>query len=63
MSKSDDMQIDSKDPAYDTLVGDIAAALRGVQELCRRHGIFDGLRELFNCPQCGEIVRVEEGGR
>lgn len=53
MGKSDGKQVENKDPAYAKLVGDIATALRGVQELCRQHGIFDGLRELFKCPHCG----------
>lgn len=53
MRKNYGKQTESKDPTLNELVGDIAAALRGVQELCRQHGIFDGLRELFECPQCG----------
>lgn len=48
------MDVNMKDdPAYDKLVTDIATAVRGIQDLCRQHGIFDGLRELLQCPECG----------
>ncbi len=63
MENGNGKQEESKDPAYDKLVGDIAAALRGVQELCRQHGIFDGLRELFKCTQCGLMEDVAFDGR
>lgn len=63
MEKSDGKQIERKDPAYDKLVGDIAAALRGVQELCRQHGIFDGLREFLQCRKCGLKESVAFDGR
>jgi hypothetical protein len=53
MEKGDEKHVEGTDPAYDILVGDIVATLRGVQELCRQHGIFDGLRELFRCTHCG----------
>ena len=51
------------DPAYNQLVTDIADALRGIQEMCRQHEIFDGLRELFRCPDCGLIEDIAGDGR
>lgn len=63
MGKSVEKQVEGKDPAYDKLVGDIVTALRGVQELCRQHGIFDGLREFLQCRKCGLKESVAFDGR
>jgi hypothetical protein len=43
------------DAAYKKMVKDIGNALSGIKDMCREHGIFDGLRELFRCQHCGLI--------
>ena len=51
------------DPEYDHLVLDIADALRGIREMSRQNGIFDGLRELYSCLNCGLKEDVAFDGR
>lgn len=51
------------DAEYKKLVDDIGRAILGIQELCRQHGIFDGLRELLECRKCGLKEDVAFDGR
>lgn len=46
------------DAEYRKLVDDIGDAIRGVQDICRQHGIFDGHRELLECWNCGLMEDV-----
>ncbi len=51
------------DAEYKKLVNDVGRAILGIQELCRQHGIFDGLRELLECRKCGLKEDVAFDGR
>jgi len=67
MEKSDGKQIEGKsiteDAAYKKLVEDVGEAILGIKELCRQHGIFDGLRELYKCQNCGLMEDIAFYGR
>lgn len=51
------------DDACRRLVQDIGSAILGIKDLCRQHGIFDGLRELLECRNCGLKEDVAFDGR
>ncbi len=55
--------IKTDDAAYRKLVEDVGSAILGIQELCRQHGIFDGLREFLQCWKCGLKESVAFDGR
>lgn len=63
MGRSHGKQIVAEDAAYKKLLANVGEAVLGIKELCRQHGIFDGLRELFKCTQCGLMEDVSCGGR
>lgn len=51
------------DAEYKKLVKDVGRAILDIQDLCRQHGIFDGLRELLECRNCGLKEDVAFDGR
>lgn len=51
------------DAAYKKLLQDVGEAILGIKELCREHGIFDGLRKTFKCTQCGLMEDVSGDSR
>jgi len=51
------------DAEYKKLVDDVGRTILVIQELCRQHGIFDGLRELLECSNCGLMEDVAFSGR